>query len=132
MVAACLMGCSDSCCEIFAAWPVALKRSSQHAPSGLPCWSTQVTKWQATSYLWLYPAPQIGHRCLARGSVLDEVPEGFGDPVLGGSREGITTPFVTASLAWYWATASPVDCFSRRSVWGDDISALLLSVGDDV
>ena len=64
--------------------------------------------------------------------MLDEVPEGLGDPPLGAFREGITTPFIAMSLAWYSATASPVDCFSWSSIGGGDCSALLLSIGDDV
>ena len=37
------------CCEGII-WSVMLEESSQRAPLGLPCRSTQAMKWQATSY----------------------------------------------------------------------------------
>ena len=58
--------------------------------------------------------------------------EGSGDPPLRAFREGITTPFIAMSLAWYSARASPVDCFRQSSVGESNSSALLVLVGDDV
>ena len=70
---------------------------------------------------------------LAERSISDEVPpEGLCVSPLGAFRAGIMTPFIASSFAWYWATASPVDCFSWNAVDCGDCSVLLLLVGDDV